>query len=72
LADFKAAHSVDKPKPEVIEETAKEKTDDLTTPDKKKPVSVAFRHNIEIHLPATTNIAVYNAIFKSLREHLVD
>lgn len=33
--------------------------------------TIAFRHNIEIHLPATTNISVYNAIFKSLKEHLL-
>lgn len=33
--------------------------------------SVSFRNNIEIHLPATTDIAVYNAIFKSLKEHLL-
>jgi hypothetical protein len=30
-----------------------------------------FRHNLEIHLPATTDISVYNAIFKSIREHLL-
>lgn len=29
-----------------------------------------FHYNIQIHLPATTDIAVYNAIFKSMREHL--
>lgn len=34
--------------------------------------TISFRHNIEIHLPATTNIAVYNAIFKSLKEHLIE
>lgn len=34
------------------------------------PHKLAFRYNIEIHLPATTEIAVYNAIFKSLKEHL--
>lgn len=39
---------------------------------KKKGHTIAFRHNVEIHLPATTNIAVYNAIFKSLRDHLLD
>lgn len=31
---------------------------------------LSFNYNIEIHLPATTDIAVYNAIFKSLRETL--
>jgi Family of unknown function (DUF5343) len=29
-----------------------------------------FRYNIEIHLPVTKDITVYNAIFRSLREHL--
>lgn len=33
---------------------------------------LSFQHNIEIHLPATTDISVYNAIFKSLRENLLD
>ncbi len=32
---------------------------------------LSFHHNIEIHLPATTDVAVYNAIFKSLRENLL-
>lgn len=30
-----------------------------------------FHYNIQIHLPTTTDISVYNAIFKSLREHLL-
>ena len=33
--------------------------------------SLAFRYNIEIHLPVTKDISVYNAIFRSLREHLL-
>lgn len=31
----------------------------------------SFHHNIEIHLPTTTDISVYNAIFKSLRDNLL-
>lgn len=31
-----------------------------------------LRYNIEIHLPATKDIEVFNAIFKSLKEHLID
>lgn len=31
-----------------------------------------FFYNIQIHLPATTDISVYNAIFKSLRDHILD
>jgi hypothetical protein len=30
-----------------------------------------FHYNIQIHLPATKDISIYNAIFKSLREHLL-
>ncbi len=30
-----------------------------------------FHYNIQIHLPATTDIAVYNAIFKSIKENLM-
>lgn len=37
------------------------------------PASLAGLHyNVQIHLPATKDVEVYNAIFKSLREHFVD
>ena len=36
-----------------------------------KPGSLRLRYNIEVHLPATKDIDVYNAIFKALREHLL-
>lgn len=31
-----------------------------------------LNYNIEIHLPATKDIEVFNAIFKSLKEHLLE
>ena len=31
-----------------------------------------LRYNVEIHLPATKDVEVYNAIFKSLKEHLLE
>lgn len=34
--------------------------------------AVGLHYNIQIHLPATKDIEVYNAIFKSLREHIID
>lgn len=37
-----------------------------------QPVIPNLRYNIEIHLPATKEIEVYNSIFKSLKEHLLD
>jgi hypothetical protein len=32
--------------------------------------SPALHYNVQIHLPATKDLEVYNAIFKSLRDHL--
>lgn len=56
-----------------------------TVPDQQVPAQAAklaagesggriigLRYNIAIHLPATKDIEVYNAIFKSLKEHLLD
>ena len=31
-----------------------------------------LHYNIQIHLPATKDVEVFNAIFKSLKEHLID
>ena len=38
----------------------------------KKDGTLNLRYNIEVHLPATKDIDVYNAIFKSLKSHLLD
>jgi hypothetical protein len=38
--------------------------------DEPRRRSPSLNYNIEIHLPATTDISVYNAIFKSLRDTL--
>jgi hypothetical protein len=56
-----------------------------TNPDKTKshpekslvesghmPSQPALHYNIQIHLPASKDVEVYNAIFKSLREHLIE
>lgn len=32
----------------------------------------SLNYNIQIHLPATKDVEVYNSIFKSLKEHLID
>ena len=34
--------------------------------------NVGLHYNIQIHLPATKDVEVYNAIFKSLKEHLIE
>ena len=70
LADLNAAE----PTAPVVE-IAKKKSDQ----DERKPpvtlppdfTGLSLRYNIEIHLPATKDIDVYTAIFRSLKEHLI-
>jgi hypothetical protein len=38
----------------------------------KESYGLGLHYNIQIHLPATKDIEVYNAIFKSLKEHLIE
>jgi hypothetical protein len=40
-------------------------------PPPRATAGAAFHYNLQIHLPTTTDITVYNAIFRSLREHLL-
>ena len=35
-----------------------------------KENEIGLHYNIQIHLPETTNMAVYDAIFQSLKKHL--
>jgi len=70
LADLSARSSVSPvvtlPKPDSTPDND-EKRNAIT------PVGVAGLHyNIQIHLPATKDVEVYNAIFKSLRDHLLN
>ena len=36
------------------------------------PKPIGLHYNIQIHLPATKDIETYNAIFRSIKEHLID
>jgi hypothetical protein len=70
LADFSAQAST--------QSEIKIKQEEL--PPAKEPSELPIRghgrpslhYNIQIHLPATKDIEVFNAIFKSLKEHLLD
>jgi hypothetical protein len=68
LADFKDAPVKVAPRPEdeVVESPALP-----PTPSKELPGGLAFSHVLYINLPATHDVAVYNAIFKSIKEHLL-
>jgi hypothetical protein len=69
LADLSAA----KPAPK---KTVEENDDGLKGPPHSKienpPMEgMGLHYNIQIHLPATKDIEVYNSIFKALKEHIV-
>lgn len=62
-----ASKSIEQPKPS---ETTAEKSERASS--SSMPAFSGLRYNIEVHLPATKDVEVYSAIFKSLREHLLD
>lgn len=53
----------------------KENTSSIVTSNSKNEVKTEMgmnlHYNIQIHLPETTNMAVYDAIFQSLKRHLM-
>lgn len=72
LADLKAA-GVAKPAAREAEkkpDAAHQKREVEVQP--QGGVASTLHYNIQIHLPATKDVEVYNAIFKSLREHLIN
>jgi hypothetical protein len=75
LADFegKTKMSVKKKGKEVepIRETDAQ-TLSITSPPHHPPARLGISYTINLNLPATTEIEVFNAIFKSLKEHILD
>jgi uncharacterized protein DUF5343 len=69
LADLSA-----KTVPELPKEPKKTftKTDGEPKPPLQGGGALGLHYNIQLHLPATKDVEVYNAIFKSLREHLLE
>ncbi len=52
-------------------ETYREHENEIKTPVVNQEL-VTFHYNIQIHLPLTTDINIYNAIFKSIKDNLLD
>lgn len=77
LSDLKASnvgknHSGAEPA-EASDATSDEMMDMEEPPKKPRRIAAAGLHyNIQIHLPASKDVEVYNAIFKSLRDHLLE
>ena len=69
LADLKAKPSIIAPSQGLVEQSG-EPTPAGSEDGTPKIRSASLHYTIQIHLPATKDIEVYNAIFKSLREHL--
>jgi acetoin utilization deacetylase AcuC-like enzyme len=72
LADLSAKYSQTASMSSAV---APEKTHEDKAPTKSFTGSMGsvmsgLHYNIQIHLPATKDVEVYNAIFKALREHV--
>ena len=72
FADFETQSS---PEPvQVIEHTSTRGTafqESHTAPDKSQSLGLNLSYTINLNLPATSDQAVFNAIFRSLKEHLL-
>ena len=58
--------------PLVTVQPVNETSSDAISPAVKRKAPMGLSYNIQIQLPATKDIEVYNAIPKSLREHIID
>jgi hypothetical protein len=59
-----------KPAEQPVQETSKKGKAESTRDELDPKRTVEYHYNIQIHLPTTTDITVYTAIFKSLKENL--
>ncbi len=70
LADLKSM-----PKNKIVKKAEAEsqhsEPEQVTPPIVQSDSKPSLHYNIQVHLPATKDIEVYNAIFKSLKEHLL-
>ncbi|MBF0169865.1 MAG: DUF5343 domain-containing protein [Nitrospinae bacterium] len=73
LADVKVSDDKSKQASEEQPETDQSKSIPIQNRSKQLGGGITSLHyNIQIHLPATKDLEVYSAIFKSLKEHLVE
>lgn len=72
LAEFNGVEVVKEEKKEEKKPTVAAQTNPPIQLPKQNEIKPDFHYNIQIHLPATTDISVYNAIFKSIKENLME
>lgn len=71
----KTTKTIEQPKDETSENsTGQKETADFKgqLPPHKNNQPITLSYNLQIHLPATKDIEVYNAIFKSIKSHIID
>jgi Family of unknown function (DUF5343) len=75
LASFKALRAFAKfdgmPEAEEAKPNSGEEIQERRDEDTSRDTKLGLSYTINLNLPATSDIAVFNAIFKSLREHLL-
>lgn len=69
LADLNAVNTP-QPEPETSVASVSGNGHSQPAVESQIPMMSGLHYNIQIHLPATKDVEVYNAIFKSLKEHL--
>jgi len=73
LSDLKALSQGSAGKKKVAEEDARPEGPSGKEHQEKPQIQIPSLHyNIQIHLPATKDVEVYSAIFKSLKEHFLE
>jgi len=73
LADVSTHGKADKPKTDEPKKNEQDATfTHVADAEHHLPRTPGLHYNIQIHLPATKDVEVYNAIFKSLKEHLFE
>lgn len=70
LADLSAP--VASKKQEVTETTVAPEKEKPEASKHGQPIKTSLHYNIQIHLPATKDVEVFNAIFKAVKEHLLE
>lgn len=80
LADFTQTQTLVKPEPTIKIDTEDKHKNSYSNPPfdpqnlqplVSKSINTELHYNIQIHLPETKDVAVYDAIFESLKRHLL-
>lgn len=72
LADFENAQEPSEEEEKVEEEEAQEKGRKDSRNESSTVKKLGISYTINLNLPATTEVGVFNAIFKSLKEHILN